>query len=90
MTDLELTDELTFRACFMVDRYSFYLSLGKFVSVTNSFYENNSTIKLCCERNNCVIDDKKRGGGRIMKYKAREVTEVPSERGVTEIVCQFY
>jgi len=61
MTDLELTDELTFRACFMVDRYSFYLSLGKFVSVTNSFYENNSTIKLCCERNNCVIDDKKRG-----------------------------
>ena len=61
MTDLGLTDELTFRACFMVDRYSFYLSLGKFVSVTNSFYENNSTIKLCCERNNCVIDDKKRG-----------------------------
>lgn len=61
MTDLELTDELTFRACFMVDRYSFYLSLGKFVSVTNSFYENNSTIKLCCERNNFVVDDKKRG-----------------------------
>ena len=37
------------------------LSLGKFVSVMNSFYENNSTITLCCERNNCVIDDKKRG-----------------------------
>jgi len=63
MTDLRLTDELTFRECFMVDRYSFYLSiyLEKFVSVTNSFYENNSAIKLCCERNNCVIDDKKRG-----------------------------
>jgi len=27
MTDLGLTDELTFRACFMVDRYTFYLSL---------------------------------------------------------------
>ena len=27
---------------------------------------------------------------RIVKYKAMEVTEVPSERGVTEIVCQFY
>ena len=27
---------------------------------------------------------------RIVKYKAMEATEVPSERGVTEIVCQFY
>ncbi len=40
---------------------SISLSLGKFVAVTNPFYENNSTITLCCERNNCVIDDKKRG-----------------------------
>ena len=39
---------------------SISLSLGKFVAVTNPFYENNSTITLCCERNNCVIDDKKR------------------------------
>ena len=61
MTDWGVTDELTFRPCFMIDRYSFSLSLGKFVSVTNSFYENNSTIILCCERNNCVIDNKKRG-----------------------------
>lgn len=61
MTDWGLTDELTFRAYFMVDMYTFYLSLGKFVSVTNSFYENNSTIKLFCERNNFVVDDKKRG-----------------------------
>lgn len=66
MTDLELTDELTFRACFMVDRYSFYLSLGKFVSVTNSFYENNSTIKLCCERNNFVVDDMKEGVSKLI------------------------
>lgn len=27
---------------------------------------------------------------RIIKYKVMEATEVPSERGVTEIVCQFY
>lgn len=27
---------------------------------------------------------------RIVKNKAMEVTEVPLERGVTEIVCQFY
>ena len=27
---------------------------------------------------------------RIIKYKAMEATEVPLERGVTEIVCQFY
>ena len=27
---------------------------------------------------------------RIVKYKAMEVTEAPSVRGVTEIVCHFY
>ena len=27
---------------------------------------------------------------RIVKYKAMEVTEAPSVRGVTEIVCLFY
>ncbi len=27
---------------------------------------------------------------RIIKYKAMEATEVPLERGVTEIVCHFY
>lgn len=27
---------------------------------------------------------------RIIKYKTMEATEVPLERGVTEIVCQFY
>ena len=31
-----------------------------------------------------------RMGRRIIKYKAMEATEVPLERGVTEIVCQFY
>ena len=29
-------------------------------------------------------------GRRIIKYKAMEVTEASSVRGVTEIVCQFY
>ena len=27
---------------------------------------------------------------RIIKYKAMEATEASLERGVTEIVCQFY
>jgi len=36
------------------------LSLGKFVSVTNSFYENNSTIKLFCKKY-VVEKEKKRG-----------------------------
>ena len=39
MIDLGLTDEPTFRACFMIDRYSFYLSLsGNSYLFTNSFH----------------------------------------------------
>ena len=43
MTDLGLTDELTFRGCFMVDRYSFYLSL-----LGNSYLLRILFTKYCC------------------------------------------
>lgn len=47
MIDLGLTDEPTFRVCFMIDRYSFYFSLSEnsyllrilFTSVNISFHE---------------------------------------------------
>lgn len=69
MIDLGLTDEPTFKVCFMIDRYSFYFSLSGnsyllrilFTSVNISFHKKKSTVWLRFGRDICVRDNKKRG-----------------------------
>ena len=76
MIDLGLTDEPTFRVCFMIDRYSFYFSLSgnsylyeffswrkvfMFMMRNISFHKKKSTVWLRFGRKICVRDNKKRG-----------------------------
>ena len=69
MIDLGLMDKPTFRVCFMIDRYSFYLSLSGnsyllrilFTNVNISFHKKKSTVWLRFGRDICVRDNKKRG-----------------------------